>query len=318
LNSIHANSHTRIRTIFAGTPEFAVPALRQLHAHSGIELVAAYTQPDRPAGRGRQAKVSSVKQAATALSLPVFQPINFKSSVAIDRFRSHRAELLVVAAYGLLLPKAIIEMPRLALNVHASLLPRWRGAAPIQRAIVAGDRFTGISMMRIVEALDAGPVLLQRRCQIERSDTAGSLHDKLTTLGAEALTDAIEQWLDDSVVETPQDVAKVVYAAKITATDRPLDWSNSADYLARQVRALNPTPIATMKLGTARLKVWSAEAIPDSSPGPAGTVVATSERGIDMATSDGLLRITRLQPDGKREMSAAEFINGFQRLLSSN
>lgn len=315
---MHANSTAPVRAIFAGTPDFAVPALRQLHAHPQIELVAVYTQPDRPAGRGRRAKIGSVKQTAIDLSIPLFQPSSLKATEALDRFRSHRAELLVVAAYGLMLPSEIIEIPRLALNVHASLLPRWRGAAPIQRAIMAGDRHTGISMMRIVEALDAGPVVLQRSCTIDAIDTAGSLHDKLMILGAQALQITLDDWLNNRTVETPQDEAAVIYAGKITAADRPLDWSRSADELARQVRALNPSPVATMNLATARLKVWSAEAIEGPSTNPVGTIVAASEQGIDVATGNGLLRITCLQPDGKRAMSAADFINGFHRLLSVN
>lgn len=313
-----AHSTSRVRAIFAGTPEFAVPALRALHAHSQIDLVAVYTQPDRPSGRGRRAKLGSIKQTAMDLSIPVLQPVSLKPTAEAARFHSHNAELLVVAAYGLMLPREIIEIPRLALNVHASLLPRWRGAAPIQRAIMAGDQHTGISMMRIVEELDAGPVLLQKRCTIGRTETAGSLHDKLMRLSAEALTAAIDDWLTDQTTETSQDEAKLVYADKITADDRPLDWSRTAAELERQVRALNPSPVATMNHGAERLKVWSADVVAGSSSKPAGTVVAIGEIGIDVMTGDGMLRITRLQPDGKRAMSATDFINGFQRLLPVN
>ncbi len=312
------NGNTRARCVFAGTPEFAVPSLRQLQAHPQIDVVAAYTQPDRGAGRGRRAKPSSVKQAAIDLGIPVFQPANFKSSTEIDEFHSHHAELLVVAAYGLLLPSAIFDQPQLTLNVHASLLPRWRGAAPIQRAIMQGDRETGISMMRIVEALDAGPVLLQKTCAIDDIDTAGSLQEKLSRLGATCLEVVVNDWLNDRVVETRQDESTVVYAKKITGADRPLDWTRSAEELARQIRALNPTPVATMSLAKTSLKIWSAVVVKTSSNLPPGDIVATSADGIDIATGSGLLRITSLQPDGKRAMSAAEFVNGFQRLLSVN
>lgn len=313
-----ASGTARIRCVFAGTPEFAVPSLRQLQAHPRIDVVAVYTQPDRGAGRGRRAKLSSVKQAATDMGIPVFQPASFKSSTEIDEFHAHDPELLVVAAYGLLLPSAIFEQPKLTLNVHASLLPRWRGAAPIQHAILQGDRQTGISMMRIVEQLDAGPVLLRRSCAIEDIDTAGSLQEKLSTLGAVCLKAVLNDWLQDRVVETPQDESEVVYAKKITGADRPLDWSRSAVQLERQVRALNPAPVATMTLAETNLKVWSANVVQASSNSAPGDIVAANANGIDIATGDGLLRITRLQPDGKRAMSAGEFVNGFQRLLSVN
>jgi len=306
------------KAIFAGTPEFAVPALRQLHRHPGIELVAVYTQPDRPAGRGRREKPSAVKKTAIELALPVMQPASLKPPAEIESFAAYNAELLVVAAYGLLLPEAIIEKPRLALNVHASLLPRWRGAAPIQRAIMAGDRETGISMMRIVEALDAGPVLLQRCCAIDDTETAGELHDRLSVLGAACLSTTLDDFLAGRLNETPQNEADVVYAAKITTADRALRWTRAARELARQVRALNPAPVATMRLGSTRLKVWDAVAIEESTTLDPGNVVAAGETGIDIATASGLLRLTRLQPEGKRPMSAAEFINGFQHLLRSN
>jgi len=315
---MHANGTARVRCVFAGTPEFAVPSLRNLQANPWIELVAVYTQPDRGAGRGRRAKLSSVKQAAIDLKIPVFQPTSFKSSTEIDEFRAHDVDLLVVAAYGLLLPNAIFEQPKLTLNVHASQLPRWRGAAPIQHAIMAGDHQTGISMMRIVEELDAGPVLLQRTCTIKDIDTAGSLTEKLSTLGADCLEAIVNDWLHDRIVEMPQNESAVVYAKKITRADRPLDWSRSAKELERQVRALNPTPVATMTLAETSLKIWSASVVQAPSTLPPGDIVAADANGIDVATGDGLLRITRLQPDGKRAMSAAEFVNGFQRLLFVN
>jgi methionyl-tRNA formyltransferase len=312
---MHADSS--LKAVFAGTPEFAVPSLRRLHRHPGIELVAVYTQPDRRAGRGRREKPSAVKQAAIELAIPVMQPASLKPTVEIESFAAYEAELLVVAAYGLILPRAIIDQPRLALNVHASLLPRWRGAAPIQRAIMAGDRETGISIMRIVEALDAGPVLLQRPCHIEDTDTAGTLHDKLMALGAECLNITLGELLAGRLNEAPQNEADVVYASKITSADRNLQWTHDACELARQVRALNPAPVATMRLGSTSIKVWAAVAIEASTTHEPGTVVSASETGIDIATANGMLRLTRLQPEGKRSMSAAEFINGFQHLLGS-
>jgi methionyl-tRNA formyltransferase len=314
---MQADIAPRAKIVFAGTPAFAVPSLRRLHADPRLEIVAVYTQPDRPAGRGRRAKPSAIKQNASDLSIPVYQPTQLTTAAEAGVFRSHEAELLVVAAYGLLLPQAIIEQPRLAANVHASLLPRWRGAAPIQRAIMAGDRETGISIMRIVEALDAGPVLLSRSCKIGESDTAGSIHDRLAALGAECLMAVIDDYLGGDIVEAPQNEAEVIYAHKITASDRELDWTRGAKALARQVRALNPSPVATMRLETTNIKVWSAAAFerPPSVSGRPAEIIAANDHGIDIATADGLLRITRLQPEGKRSMSAAEFVNGFRQLL---
>lgn len=312
---MRASGAPTIKAVFAGTPDFAVPSLRQLHAHRDVEIVALYTQPDRPAGRGRRAKPSAVKQAALALSIPVLQPDSLRQPAEIEAFRALESDLLVVAAYGLLLPQAIIEQARLALNVHASLLPRWRGAAPIQRAIMAGDTETGISIMRVVEKLDAGPVLVRRSIDIAPDDTAGTLHDKLAVLGAECLGVAIDDFLADRISESPQTEAEVVYAAKITAGDRALDWTRSAQELARQIRALNPSPVATMQLASIKLKVWSAVALEEPAHARPGDVVAAAEEGIDIATSAGVLRITELQPEGRRAMSASQFVNGFRHLL---
>ena len=311
------NQHApaRLRAIFAGTPEFAVPSLECLAKHASIELVAVYTQPDRRSGRGRQAQASPVKRVAQALSIPVVQPQSLKDPEAQAEFVALRADLLVVAAYGLILPATLLATPRLALNVHASLLPRWRGAAPIQRAIMAGDAETGISMMRVVEALDAGPVLLQRACTITHADTGGTLHDKLAVLGAACLQETVDDFLADRLNETPQDENLVCYAAKITPADRALNWAESAPELARRIRALNPVPAATMTLHETPVKVWEAHALTASADAAPGQIVAFSDTGIDIATADGVLRVTRLQPPGKRPLSAAEFVNGFQTLL---
>ncbi|MGR9091194.1 MAG: methionyl-tRNA formyltransferase [Gammaproteobacteria bacterium] len=305
-----------MRAIFAGTPEFAVPSLECLATHSSIELVAVYTQPDRRAGRGRQSQASPVKRVAQSLSIPVVQPQTLKDPDAQAEFVALRADLLVVAAYGLILPRDLLAAHRLAVNVHASLLPRWRGAAPIQRAIMAGDAETGISMMRVVEALDAGPVLLQRACEITDTETGGTLHDKLAHLGATCLHETVDDFLAGRLNETPQDETLVCYAKKITAADRVLNWAESAPALARRVRALNPAPAATMTLGATPFKIWEAIALRESAGGPPGRIVAFSDDGIDIATADGVLRVTRLQPPGKRPLSAAEFVNGFQTLLT--
>ena len=308
--------HAPARAIFAGTPDFAVASLECLARHGGIEVVAVYTQPDRRAGRGRKAQASPVKRVAESLSIPVVQPQTLKDPEAQAEFVAFDADLLVVAAYGLILPDAVIAAPRLAVNVHASLLPRWRGAAPIQRAIMAGDGETGISMMRVVAALDAGPVLSQRSCAITPTDTGGTLHDKLAVLGATCLHDTVDDFLAGRVHETPQDESLVCYAQKIAAVDRALNWTEGATALARRVRALNPVPAATMVLNDTPLKVWEAVALDTHADAAPGRIVAFDDHGIDIATADGVLRVTRLQPPGKRPLSAAEFINGFQALLT--
>jgi methionyl-tRNA formyltransferase len=309
------SSSTQLRVVFAGTPDFAVPSLLALAQHPAVNIVAVYTQPDRAAGRGRHAYPSPVKEAAQSLSVPIHQPVNLRSEVDQTVFTSLQADLLVVAAYGLILPRAIIEAARLALNVHASSLPRWRGAAPIQRAIMAGDKSTGISMMRIVEALDAGPVLLHRSCAIESRETGGTLHDKLAQLGAECLRTVVDDFIEDRIRETPQVESRVTYAAKITAADRALDWRDRATNLERRVRALNPAPVARMTVGPQHLKVWQATAIETRVAGAPGELITASPNGIDVATGAGILRITELQPEGKRPMGAAAFINGFRALL---
>jgi len=313
---MHQHAPARPRAVFAGTPEFAVPSLECLAQHDGVDVVAVYTQPDRRAGRGRKAQASPVKRVAESLSIPVMQPQTLKDPGAQAEFVALDADLLVVAAYGLILPDAVLAAPRLAVNVHASLLPRWRGAAPIQRAIMAGDAETGISMMRVVAALDAGPVLSQRTCAITRTETGGTLHDKLAALGATCLHATIDDFLAGRLHETPQDDSLVCYAEKITAADRVLDWQDSAPALARRVRALNPVPAATMSLNETPIKVWEALALDAHVTASPGRIIAFSDEGIDIATAAGILRVTRLQPPGKRPLSAAEFVNGFQALLT--
>ncbi|MGE0482894.1 MAG: methionyl-tRNA formyltransferase [Gammaproteobacteria bacterium] len=300
----------RLRTIFAGTPEFAVPSLEALLAHRAIDLVAVYTQPDRPAGRGRRLAASAVKHRAVTAGIPVLQPEKLAGTSALEEFRALGADLLVVAAYGHILPAAVLELPRHAINVHASLLPRWRGAAPIQRAILAGDAESGISIMRIVPALDAGPMWLQRFCAIDPDETGGSLHDKLALLGGAALADALELIVENRVVETPQDDALVTYAAKLTATDRELDWQMSATELDRRVRAFAPVPGVRGAVLGVDCKVLEARIGEYASSSPAGTVLGCDDHGIHVATGAGTLTIQRLQPAGRQPMSAAAFWNG--------
>ena len=301
----------RLRVGFAGTPTFATPALRTLCDSQQAKVVAVYTQPDRPAGRGRQITYSPVKQLALERELPVFQPQNFKSPADIDTFKALSLDVLVVAAYGLILPSAILDATEYPLNIHASLLPKWRGAAPIQRAIMAGDKQSGVTIIRITEKLDAGPMWHRLSCEISNQDTAGTLHDKLSLLGARAIEQAIEMIVTNQIVETVQNESLVTYAEKISRDDRELDWEHSALQLARQIRALNPTPSATATIAQQKCKIWVAEPDPNAIVGTPGTIAYASNEGIGICTGDGVLRITQLQPPGKKPLSARDFLNGY-------
>ena len=298
-----------LRIVFAGTPEFAVPALRACAARG--EVVAVYTQPDRPAGRGRQLQMSSVKQTALQLGLPVLQPLNFKSEEALEVLRSHAADLMVVVAYGLILPQTVLDAPRLGCwNVHASLLPRWRGAAPIQRAIEAGDTVTGVCLMQMEKGLDTGPVLLQLQTPIGPKDNGGSLHDRLAQLGAEVLHDGLTLVRAGMTLQAEaQPEAGVTYARKIDKAEAKLDWSLAAKTLADRIRAFNPWPVAETELQGERVRVYQAVVLGDDSGNPTGTVLAAGKDGIDVACGQGTLRLLALQRDGGRVQSAAEYLN---------
>ena len=252
---------------------------------------------------------SPVKELALSAGVPVYQPVNFKADADLRQLENADADLMVVVAYGLLLPQRVLDAPRLGcVNIHASILPRWRGAAPIQRAILAGDRETGITIMRMEKGLDTGPMFLIKRLPIEDSDTGGSLHDKLSGLGAEALMEALPGIADGSLAPEPQDEHRSTYAKKLDKAEAAVDWTRPAGELARLVRAFNPWPVAHSRYEDASLRIWAAEAIPGSG-GPPGTVMGATRAGIDVATGVGLLRITRLQMPGKRAMSAGDFIN---------
>jgi methionyl-tRNA formyltransferase len=296
--------------VFAGTPEFSVPCLKALLV-AGHRVTAVYTQPDRPAGRGRKLTPSPVKQAAVAAGLAVFQPATLRGPDAAAQLRAHRPELMVVVAYGLLLPQAVLDAPTLGcVNVHASVLPRWRGAAPIQRAILAGDDESGVSIMRMEAGLDTGPVFLERRIAIEPRETGATLHDKLAALGAQTLVAALPGIADGSLPPRSQDGSLATYAKKLSKEEAVVDWSRPAVEIDRLIRAFDPWPVAQTAFSGGTLRLWAGEplATPATPPHP-GRVIAASRRGIDVATGDGVLRITRLQPPGKRPMSAAEFLN---------
>ena len=307
-----------LRIIYAGTPDFSVPALKAL-IDSGHEVVAVYTQPDRPAGRGRELKFSPVKETAVASNIPVYQPESLKDEAAQQQLAALDADLMVVTAYGLLLPKVVLETPRLGcINIHASLLPRWRGAAPIQRAILAGDTKTGITIMQMDEGLDTGDMLAVAECEISADDTGSSLHDKLMHLGAKTLMDVLPAIAEGSVQAVKQDDSLACYAHKLSKAEAAIDWQQSALQIERAVRAFNAWPVAytfyqrESKKGRQRasLRIWQAQVLPEAAGGAApGTVIGESVKGIDVATGEGVLRITELQAEGKRRMAAADFLN---------
>lgn len=299
-----------LRLIFAGTPDFSVPSLAACLA-SGADVVAAYTQPDRPAGRGRKLAASAVKQAALAAGVAVEQPESLRDAFARERLRAYAPDLVVVVAYGLILPKSVLAIPRLGCwNVHASLLPRWRGAAPIQRAILAGDSETGVDLMQMEAGLDTGPVLLERRTPIAADDTGGRLHDRLAALGAEALGVGLACVLrGEPLVAKAQPSEGVAYAHKLGKAEARLDWNESAVALARKVRAYDPWPVAEANIHGERVRIWSAEALAASAPAQPGSIVATQRGTLDIATADGVLRIHELQRDGGRRMPVREWLN---------
>lgn len=303
------NSPT-LRLVFAGTPEFSVPCLEACRA-SGANVVAVYTQPDRPSGRGRKLSPSPVKQAALAAGIAVEQPESLKSAEAQASLAGYQADLLIVVAYGLILPRKVLAMPRIGCwNVHASLLPRWRGAAPIQRAILAGDEETGVDLMQMEAGLDTGPVMLQRRTPITREDTGGSLHDRLSLLGAEVLAEGLQRALSGTLPPaTAQPEEGVTYAHKLDKAEAKLDFSRPALALERQVRAFNPWPVAEGSIAGESLRIWAASAIEADHQAAPGSVLDAGRQGIDLACGEGALRITAVQRAGGKRIEARDYLN---------
>ncbi|OAN88384.1 methionyl-tRNA formyltransferase [Marinobacter sp. EhC06] len=304
-----------MRLVFAGTPDFAATALKALIA-AGHTIVGVYSQPDRPAGRGRKLQPSPVKQVALDHEIPVFQPETLKTPEAQKQLADLNPDVMIVAAYGLILPKAVLDIPTHGcLNIHASLLPRWRGAAPIQRAIAAGDAETGITIMQMDEGLDTGAMLLKSLTTIDDSDTGGSLHDRLAELGGKAIIKALELLQKGELTGEPQNDDLACYASKLSKTEGHIDWATDATAIERLVRAFNPWPGTYTDLGDQRIRIHEARALVTTSDGPPGTVVQRDREGIDIACGSGTLRITRLQLPGSRAQSVNDLINGGKELL---
>ena len=299
-----------MRIVFAGTPEFAVPPLQAL-LQSDHTICAVYTQPDRPAGRGRKLTPSPVKAVAQAAGIAVHQPESLRGDDAQAELRALGADLMVVVAYGLILPKAVIDLPRLGcINIHASLLPRWRGAAPIQRALISGDTETGVTLMFIEPRLDAGPMLSKKTCPIGPEDTAGDLHDRLARLGAEALMAALPGIESGTLQAQPQDEAGVTYAEKISKEEARLDWTQAAPDLERKVRGFNPWPVADTLYQGQPLRIWRAQAISADVHEAPGTLVHAGEH-LQVATGSGYLRLQEIQLPGGRRILARDFLNAY-------
>ncbi len=312
-----------MRVIFAGTPEFARVALEQLHT-AGFEIALVLTQPDRPAGRGMKLQASAVKQWAEAHHIPVAQPRSLRldgkypedAAAARAAIEAAHADVAVVAAYGLILPQWVLDTPRLGcLNIHGSILPRWRGAAPIHRAIEAGDSETGVTIMQMDAGLDTGDMLLLETLPIGPHDSTDTLHDQLAELGGRMIVQALESAQSGGLQPLPQPTEGISYAHKIDKREAALDWTQPVATLERRIRAFNPFPIACSALSGETIKFWRAEVLPEIRPASsaaAGEVLAASAEGVDIAAVDGVLRVSRLQKAGGKPLDAGDFLRGFE------
>ncbi|WP_386697552.1 methionyl-tRNA formyltransferase [Lonepinella sp. MS14436] len=303
----------KLNIIFAGTPDFAAQHLQAL-LNSQHNVIAVYTQPDKPAGRGKKLQASPVKQLAEQHHLPVYQPKSLRKEDAQVELASLNADVMVVVAYGLILPLAVLQAPKFGcLNVHGSILPRWRGAAPIQRAIWAGDKQTGVTIMQMDIGLDTGDMLHKVYCDIASKETSASLYHKLAELAPAALIEVLDNLTNDKFLPEKQDDSQSTYADKLSKDEAQLNWQLSAEQLERNIRAFNPAPVAFLILNIndvqERVKIYQADVLPHQDK-TAGTVLAVDKKGVQIATTQGVLNITQLQPSGKKPMSVQDFLNG--------
>jgi methionyl-tRNA formyltransferase len=303
-----------LKIIFAGTPEFSAVALQAL-IQSRHRVVAVYTQPDRPAGRGRKLTASPVKELALQHNIPVFQPLSLRDPAEQKILQDLKADIMVVAAYGLLLPLSVLQAPRLGcVNIHTSLLPRWRGAAPIQRAILAGDTQTGITIIQMNEGLDTGEELLKKECAIQAADTSATLHARLADLGATVILRVLDEVASGTAKSLPQDNANATYAKKITKEEAHLHWHESAKTLQQKVQAFNPWPVAYFQLGDQNIRVWQAcEIQEDTKKQQPGTILKVSPEGMDIATGENILRLQKLQLPGGKILAVNDILNSRQQ-----
>lgn len=305
-----------MKIIFAGTPDFAAVALKAL-IDSPHDIIAVYTQPDRPSGRGLKLTPSPVKTLAMQHGLPIHQPSSLKSEEEQTTLANFHADVMVVAAYGMLLPKAVLSIPRLGcINIHPSLLPRWRGAAPIQRTIFAGDKVTGVAIMQMDEGLDTGDVLLQHEYTLAPDETSQTLHDKLAVIGAKALMETLALLQDNKAKPIPQTNENTTYATKITKEEARIDWTQSANELENKIRAFNPRPVAFAEWQKEPLRVWMARAMEQDHGKAPGTILNASKEGLDVATGRGVLRLLQVQLPGGKMLSVSDFYNAHREKLT--